>query len=72
MASCCATMATAYSRAARQPHWDDHDEWGDAHRRSLDRLRQLFTGAPQAQHLLGDVRTIDEYERFIMHKLVTS
>ncbi len=60
----------AYSRSARQPHWDTHPDWYVAHRKSLEHLRALFTDSPQTRHLLGGRRTVAEYESFIMQKLV--
>jgi hypothetical protein len=57
----------AYDRTCRVPHWDDHPDWHQRHRKSLARLRRLFRGSGDG---LGPVRRIDEYEQRIMLDLV--
>jgi hypothetical protein len=57
----------AYDRTSRVPHWDDHDDWHERHRASLDRLRRLFRGDGGG---LGPVRSLGEYEERIMLDLV--
>lgn len=59
----------AYRRSQRVPHWDDHPDWYDQHQAALSWMRELFAGLrPQA----GDARTVADYERRIMAKLVTT
>ncbi|MFC4785586.1 GlcNAc-transferase family protein [Nocardioides sp. MAHUQ-72] len=60
----------AYDRASRTPHWDDHPEWGDLHRSTLGRLHGLFTGDPVLDQWRGRVRSMGDYERHIMTRLV--
>ena len=62
----------AYDRRTRVPHWRSHPTWADDHRATLDRLRALFSGDPALGHLLGRQRTVGDYERHIMHRLVTA
>lgn len=61
----------AYNRSTRVAHWDEHPDWGNAHCRTLARLRMLYSGEPSLTNLLGRTRSITDYERFIMHDLVT-
>ncbi len=60
----------AYDRASRQPHWDHHSDWAVRNEASIRRLRQLYTAAPEMAHLLGRERSVGDYERHIMHRLV--
>ena len=62
----------AYSRSSRIPHWDEHAEWGEAHRRTLARLRLLFNARPELAHLRGTARSVTDYEQFIMQDLVAA
>ena len=59
----------AYSRNQRVPHWDDHPDWYERHLAALGWMRELFTGR---RPLPDDVRTVADYERQIMAKLVTT
>jgi hypothetical protein len=59
----------AYSRNQRVPHWDDHPDWYERHLAALAWMRELFTGR---RPLPDDVRTVADYERRIMAKLVTA
>ncbi|MGY2026013.1 GlcNAc-transferase family protein [Nocardia gipuzkoensis] len=60
----------AYIRSSRIVHWDEHPEWGEAHRQTVTRLRGMFSGCADYQHLIGSIRTIADYERLTMHELV--
>jgi hypothetical protein len=59
----------AYSRNQRVPHWDDHPDWYERHLAALAWMRELFIGM---RPLPGHVRTVADYERRIMAKLVAS
>ncbi len=59
----------AYSRNQRIPHWDDHADWYERHRAALGWMREVFTGL---RPLPGDSRTVTDYERRIMTKLVAA
>lgn len=63
-----------YNRASRIPHWDDHPEWPQRHRQSLDRMGRLFRGDPDTATVLGTTlgtaRTVADYEDHIMTRLV--
>lgn len=62
----------AYSRQTREPHWQTHPEWGDAHRRSLARQRALYAEAPWTAALRGPARSVADFEARAMHRLVTA
>lgn len=62
----------AYDRASREPHWDRHDDWWAANQRSIDHLRDLFTGDPSTRALLGTARTVHEFEEYTMQRLVAA
>jgi hypothetical protein len=62
----------AYDRSTRVPHWDTHQDWHAAHLSTLTRLRSLFTGDPAYDHLIGRVRSVQDYERHIMTRLVAA
>jgi hypothetical protein len=60
----------AYDRASRTPHWDDHGEWAEQHRRSLRRLRRLFTGRIAGPLGLGSERSPSSFEDRLLVPLV--
>ena len=53
-----------YDRGSRTPHWDDHPEWADQHRRSLDRMRNVLRAG------LGKARSLADYEDLIALSLI--
>ncbi|GAA1960011.1 GlcNAc-transferase family protein [Microbacterium deminutum] len=60
----------AYDRSTRVPHWETHRDWHAAHLSTLDRLRGLFAEDPAYRRLLGRERSVADYERHIMTRLV--
>lgn len=59
-----------YDRGRRVPHWDDHPDWQEKHKRSLALMRDLYTGRAVPIEL-GDVRTVHDYQDLILTELVT-
>jgi hypothetical protein len=59
-----------YDRRSRTPHWDDHQQWREQQRRSLDKLRALFSGFYDGPYGLGSRRTLEDYEDVIQTRLV--
>ncbi len=60
----------AYSRATRVPHWDDHDGAVEAEEMSFALIRETVSGRTRRQRLLGAVRSVRDYEKYIGHKLL--
>lgn len=60
----------AYDRATRRCHWEDHRNWRERDRASLDRVRSVLRGRSYPGHPIGTRRTIRQYERFIGMPLV--
>lgn len=59
-----------YKRETRVAHWNDHENWHQQHRQSLNKLRSLFQGRYEGAHGLGEARSLEQYEEQIMMKLV--
>jgi hypothetical protein len=59
-----------YKRTTRVAHWNDHTSWHERHRFSLAKLRELFQGSHKGGYGLGSHRTLQDYEDYIMTKLV--
>jgi hypothetical protein len=59
-----------YTRRLRRTHWEDHADWSDQERRSLERLRDLFSGENRGVFGIGSRKTICEYERDLMLDLI--
>lgn len=53
-----------YDRTTRVTHWTDHPDWRRRERRSLERLRALYSGVLEGCYGLGGERTVLEYESF--------
>jgi hypothetical protein len=61
-----------YERGTRTTHWADHSNWRMLNEISVDRLRQLFSGALRDDYAVGTVRTISEYESYAQVNLLTN
>lgn len=59
-----------YDRSRRVPHWDDHADWEVRHKRSLELMRDLFSGRPTPIEL-GSVRSVRDYQDLILTELVS-
>lgn len=60
----------AYSRATRVPHWDDHDGAVEAEEMSFALIRETVSGRTGRKRLLGAVRSVNDYEKYIGRKLL--
>ena len=59
-----------YDRSRGVPHWDDHADWEVRHKRSLELMRDLFSGRPTPIEL-GSVRSVRDYQDLILTELVS-
>jgi hypothetical protein len=55
-----------YDRAYRPAHWDDHLEWSDLEKVSLERLRALLSGSSLADYGTGNSRSVADFEERIL------
>ena len=62
----------AYDRSRRVPHWAEHDDWHERHRRSLARLRRIYRSRGPVPEAAGGSRTVADYEDHIRLSLVLS
>lgn len=50
----------AYDRARRVPHWADHADWGERHRRSLQEMAAIYRARGPHAHLRSAVAAYEE------------
>ena len=60
----------AYSRATRVPHWEDHDGAPQAEELSFALIRATVSRRARRSLLLGVVRSVSDYEKYIGRKLL--
>lgn len=60
----------AYDRSRRVPHWSEHDDWDQRHRRSLARLRRIYRSRGPVPGAAPGSRTVGDYEDHIRLSLV--
>jgi hypothetical protein len=59
-----------YDRDSRVTHWHDHKNWHVHHKRSMNRLRRLFSNKLSGRFGIGDCRTVRDFEDRILLGLV--
>ncbi len=60
----------SYNRATRVPHWDDHSNWHVQEADSFLRMRKIIKGHLRPKGFLSTIRSIEEYECLISHRLI--
>jgi hypothetical protein len=60
----------AYDRSSRVPHWADHADWDERHRRSLARMRRIYCSHHPIPGTGPGSRTVADYEDHISLPLV--
>lgn len=60
----------AYDRSSRVPHWADHQDWTERHRRSLDRMRGIYRSRRSIPGAPTGSRTVADFEDHINLSLV--
>ncbi|MCA1692430.1 MAG: hypothetical protein LC733_09600 [Actinobacteria bacterium] len=60
----------AYDRSSRVPHWEDHPDWAERHRRSLDRMRRTYRSPGPIPGTPSGSRTVADFESRVNLSLV--
>jgi hypothetical protein len=58
-----------FDRTSRVPHWADHGDWHEQHKRSLRIMQDMYRGTYRGRFGTGKCRTVQDYEDHIMLKL---
>ncbi len=59
-----------YDRKTRTPHWNDHVNWYEQEKKSFNKMKEIFTTyTKDCEMLLGNERSITDYETYIDDKL---
>jgi hypothetical protein len=61
-----------YDRSSRVTHWHDHSAWLKLHRKSLGRLRRLFSHRLRGPFGLGRARSLKSFEKQLLMPLIWS